>query len=258
MAVSEPRPQPAVSPWSDRVVWGLIGVLGLLFVGLMIYRFRSHDRHELDADRVAELQTASPNSPALPAAGADWPQWRGPNRDGVSTETGLLAGWPEDGPRVLWSQPTGAGYSSVVVAQGRAITMAQDGEDEAVVCWDAATGDELWRFRYAAHFRHSVYRDGPRSTPTIVGEHVFTVGGTGVMHCLKLFPPTAAGAAVWRKDLLEEFRGPQLDWGVSFSPLVDNGLVFVMPGGPDGKAHRGAGPGERPDCLARFRRPRQL
>jgi outer membrane protein assembly factor BamB len=233
MAVSEPRPHSVA--WSGALVWALIAILGLMFTGLTVYRVRSRDLTEIDVDKLRELSAAPLKADAEPKphpAKGDWPQWRGPNRDGVSTETGLLTAWPQDGPKVLWSQPTGDGYSGVVVANGCAFTMVQDGEDEAVVCWDAAGGQERWRFKYPAHFRYPKYGDGPRSTPSIAGEYIFTVGGTGIMHCLKAFTTNPAGEKVWRKDLLADFGGPLLDWGICFSPLEEKGRVFIMPGGP--------------------------
>jgi outer membrane protein assembly factor BamB len=236
MSVSVPRPHTrAPSRWTDRLVWGVIILCGLMFAGLAVYRIQSGDLNEVNEERVHELSAAATRPmPSSAAPGTAWPQWRGPNRDGISPETGLLAAWPEAGLNVMWSQPTGDGYSSVAVADGCAVTMLQDGKDEAVVCWEAASGTELWRFRYPAHFRHKMYGDGPRSTPAIAGEHVYTVGGTGVVHCLKLRPASPAGEAVWHKDLQQEFGASVIEWGISFSPLVDNGLVYLMPGGPNG------------------------
>jgi outer membrane protein assembly factor BamB len=244
MAVSEPRPQTAVrsASWADRVVWGLIALLALMFAGLTLYRIRNGDIDEANPQQLTELQAAAPKAPRVAApTGGDWPQWRGSNRDGVSTETGLLTTWPDEGPKVLWKAPLSPpeslkvnGYSSVVLAHGRAITMFQDDEYEAVICWDGATGAELWRFRYPAHFPHWQFGDGPRSTPAIAGDRVYTVGGTGILHCLKLFPAGPAGESIWTKNLLDEFDGKQLDWGIAFSPLVEKNLVFVMPGGKNG------------------------
>ena len=237
MAVSELRPQTVVrSRRGDYLIWGVIIVLGLLFAGLTAYRIRARDLDEASADKLRELSAAAAKTPAAAQTGMDWPQWRGPNRDGVSTETGLLESWPEQGLNVLWSQPSGDGYSSVVVANGRVVTMVQDGKDEAVVSWDAATGKELWRYKYPAHFRHRQFGDGPRSTPAIADDHVYTVGGTGIMHCLKLTTDRTNGEMVWRKDLRAEFGAPQLDWGISFSPLVEKERVYIMPGGPNGKS----------------------
>lgn len=236
MSVSEPCPHAAIpSRRGNSVVWALIVGLGLLLAGLAAYRIIARDLDEVNEEKrneaVGGKATPTPPHPK----GEGWPQWRGPNRDGVSTETGLLTAWPEDGPKVLWNTPVGEGYSSVVVANGYVFTMLQDGDYEAVVCWEAETGRERWRFKYPARFRNQ-YGNGPRSTPAIAGEHIYTVGGTGIMHCLKAFTTNPAGEVVWHKDLLEEFAGRSPEWGVAFSPLVDVGLVFVMPGGPDGRA----------------------
>jgi outer membrane protein assembly factor BamB len=173
-------------------------------------------------------------------ARADWPQWRGPHRDGVSCETGLCFNWTAEGPPVVWRQPIGRGFSSPVVAAGRLYTMDQEetgnGTEpaqsfECVVCLDAATGVELWRFRYPTRYDER-FGPGPRSTPCVDGESVYAVGATGVLHCLDV----ATGRSVWLKDLLKEFAAPLPQYGVSFSPLVDGNLVFVMPGGPGGNA----------------------
>ncbi|MCI0464865.1 MAG: PQQ-like beta-propeller repeat protein [Gemmataceae bacterium] len=193
-----------------------------------------------DPEQLARLKEAVLPVPKVPASPgvihSDWPQWRGVYRDGISRETGLLSEWPADlGQRKVWEQPAGAGYSALVVANGRACTIFQDGEQEAVVCWDALTGKELWRFRYPARYDNS-YGNGPRSTPTIEGDRVYTVGGTGIMHCLSLRPQAATGEMLWRRDLLTDFGAPNLQWGVSFSPLVREALVFVNPGGPGGNS----------------------
>jgi outer membrane protein assembly factor BamB len=231
MSSSEPRTLPPASRgWGTVAVWVLIVVCVLVFSGLTVYHLRARNRSTIDPELEKELVEAI-QEPPYP--GPDWPQWRGPNRDGVSRETGLLDEWPDDGPTELWSKPTGKGYSGVVVARGRVFTMVQDGEDEAVVCWDAQTGQERWRFKYPAHLRHA-YGDGPRSTPAIDGEHIYTVGGSGIMHCLKAFTENPAGERVWRKDLMDEFTAKPPEWGVAFSPLVEKGLVYVMPGGPGG------------------------
>jgi outer membrane protein assembly factor BamB len=237
MPPPEPRPQLLDPPRSGGcVVWGLIVVCSLVFAGLTTYRVLSHDPNEVNPEKLAELASAAPR-PDVKATqpGSEWPQWRGPNRDGVSTETDVRTDWPDGGPKVLWERKTGEGFSSVVVSNGRAFTMFQDGPDEAVVCWDAETGQERWRFKYPAQYKND-YGNGPRSTPAIAGDQLYAVGGTGIMHCLQAFTDSPAGEMVWRKDLLEEFGGELLTWGVAFSPLVEKGLVFVMPGGPGGNA----------------------
>jgi outer membrane protein assembly factor BamB len=167
----------------------------------------------------------------------DWPQWRGPDRDGVSAATNLLARWPSDllSRRKLWRRPAGDGYSAVAAAAGRAYTLMQDGADEAVVCWDAGDGRELWRFRYPSRFVNN-QGSGPRSTPTVDGDVVYTVGATGLMHCLRTRPAGPRGQVVWRRDLLQDFGAGNLTWGVSFSPLVVGNRVYVNPGGPAGNS----------------------
>ncbi len=224
--------------WARRVQLVAIVVLALVFVFLTGYHILFKDRTFTDPELMRALQDQSFEgdiSSASKGRPGDWPQWRGPNRDGLSWETGLRATWPADGPPLLWSKPVGTGYSCVAIAGGRAFTLMQEGSDEAAVCWNAETGQELWRFHYAALYRNS-YGDGPRSTPTVDGERVYTVGGTGVLHCLKTNPASTTGEKIWRHDLLTEFNADNLQWGVSFSPLVDGGLVYTNPGGPNGNS----------------------
>ncbi|MBI3410717.1 MAG: PQQ-binding-like beta-propeller repeat protein [Planctomycetes bacterium] len=208
-------------------------LLLLVIAGLTAYVLFEKDwaKSEIDDTRLNELSNT-----ALPEAGSstgDWPQWRGPKRDGVSSEKGLLAAWPADGPKELWRQPAGKGYSTLAVSRGRVFTVFQDGDSEAVCSWDAETGKELWRFRYPARYVNG-YGNGPRSTPTIAGDLLYAVGGTGMMHCLKAFTDNPAGEKVWRRDLLSDFGAKNLQWGVSFSPLVEGDLVYTNPGGPNG------------------------
>jgi outer membrane protein assembly factor BamB len=102
---------------------------------------------------------------------------------------------------------------------------------ECVVCLDAHTGNEIWRFRYPNHFDER-FGPGPRSTPAIDGEFVYAVGPTGIMHCLR----AGSGERIWRRDLLDDFQGRPMQYGVAFSPLVDGNYVYVAPGGPAGNS----------------------
>lgn len=156
---------------------------------------------------------------------ADWPQWLGPNRNGASPETGLLSDWPANGPKVVWKVEGGDGYSTVVVAGGRAITMVQRGDEEQVLALDAATGKEIWKQRAGPAFKNN-YGNGPRSTPTIDGTNVYVTSVTGPVLCLE----AATGKVVWQKDLLKEFEAKNITWGLSASPLVQGNLVLVEPG----------------------------
>lgn len=160
----------------------------------------------------------------------DWPQWCGPHRDGTAPGKGFPTRWPVDGLPVLWKVKGGPGVSSLAIAAGRAITLFQDGDEEVVVCWDALTGKELWRFPYESRFTKEVV--GPRSTPTIDGDRVYTVGARGRLSCLNV----ASGKEVWHSDLMADFDAPLPQWGFSFSPLVEGDLLLTSPGGPDGKS----------------------
>jgi outer membrane protein assembly factor BamB len=211
----------------------VIGLLTFVLAGLALYHYRRLDRADVNADQAKELAEQKLVEPVTD--NRDWPQWRGPNRDGVSTETDLLKSWPSEGPKVLWEQKTGEGFASVAVSKGRAFTIYQDGPNETVACWDAETGKEHWRFSYACDYRND-YGNGPRATPSVAGEFVYTVGGTGIMHCLKGFTDQSTGEVVWRKDLAKEFHADTPKWGVAFSPLVEGEHVYIQPGGPSGNS----------------------
>jgi outer membrane protein assembly factor BamB len=219
--------------WRTACLWAALALF-FVFAALAALVYL-RDPSYSDAARLEELRHA--HLAEHKATTTDWPQWRGPNRDGVSADKDLLARWPADllTARKLWERPAGAGFSSVAVAGGRAYTLMQDGDSEAVVCWDAPTGKELWRFRYPCRYVNGM-GSGPRATPTVDGDVVYTVGGTGLLHCLKTHPASPAGELVWGKDLLKLFGARNLQWGVSFSPLVLGERVYVNPGGPGGNS----------------------
>ncbi len=189
--------------------------------------------YQADVRLLARLSEASFVPPTDAARAADdWPQWRGPNRDGVARGTGLLSSWPSDGPRVVWKAETGEGYSSPIVAGGRVFLLVQQGENEAVVCRDAGDGRELWRHAYPARFHNAEAGTGPHSTPAVAGDCVYTVGATGKFHCLDV----RTGTVRWVHDLLAEFQVTNQEYGVSFSPLIEGNRVVTMPGGPNGSS----------------------
>ena len=229
--ISAGASRPRRSRWQ---LWA-IGILAAVFLLQVVYQLFFTNRSFADMERLKALGKLSMAPAKAKGDSKDWPGWRGPNRDGVSPATNFLTDWSPSGPPKLWEKPTGGGYSSLAVVAGRVYTLLQDGQDEAAVCWDAKDGTELWRYRYPAFYRHN-YGNGPRSTPMVDGDFVYTVGGTGILHCLKTKPATPAGEMVWKKDLLTEFGAPNLKWGVSFSPLVEGDLVYTMPGGPDGNS----------------------
>lgn len=159
---------------------------------------------------------------------ANWPQWRGPNRDGVSKETGLLKQWPAEGPPLVWKATgAGRGYSSFSVANGRLFTMGLRGDREFVVAFDVVTGKEAWATPHGNAF-HNDQGDGPRGTPTIDGDRVYALGGNGDLSALD----TRTGKVIWSKNILQEFGARNIQWGISESPLIVGNKLLVNPGGP--------------------------
>jgi outer membrane protein assembly factor BamB len=168
-------------------------------------------------------------SEAAAQANADWPQWRGPNRDGISKETGLLKQWPASGPPLVWKATgAGGGYSSMSIAGGRLFTMGVRSGREYVVAFDIANGKEVW-----ATANGSVYSndrgDGPRGTPTVEGDRLYALGGNGDLSCMD----TKTGKVVWTINILQKFGGENPRWGISESPLVIGDKVLVNAGGRD-------------------------
>jgi outer membrane protein assembly factor BamB len=165
-------------------------------------------------------------SAALAVEGGDWSQYRGPHRNGVSSETGLLRSWPASGPEIAWRVALGEGYSGIAVQGERVYTLYGREGDEWAAAFEAASGKEVWRTRLDAN-RPDGYGGGPRSTPTVEGDLVFALGASG-----KLAALSAAGGEVrWRKDLVAELGARVPRWGVASSPIVEGDLLLVEVGG---------------------------
>lgn len=167
----------------------------------------------------------------------DWPQFRGPDRTGVSTEKGLLKVWPKGGPALAWKfEKAGLGFSSVSVAKGFVYTLGTDEKftDEYVIAIDEKTGKEKWRVKIGPLFTfdQNEWGDGPRSTPTVDGDLLFALGGQGDLVCVDV---AKDGKEVWRKNMAKDFGGVMMtQWGYSESPLVDGELLLCTPGGANG------------------------
>ena len=166
----------------------------------------------------------------------DWPQWRGPNRDAVCTETGLLQKWPKDGPTLLWSarevngkDKLGNGMSSVVFAGGRIYTLGDRDGAGNVICLDEATGKVLW----VTPISPPNGGDGPggaRCTPTVDGNRLYALSPHGILACVD----TQKGNLLWKKDYKKDFGGHMMSgWNYSESPLVDGDKLICTPGGKD-------------------------
>ena len=167
---------------------------------------------------------------------ADWPQWQGPDRNAVSKETGLMKQWPASGPAVVWTAAgLGAGYGSMAVAGDRvylqgARASATDSrrgsaQASAVIALNRADGKEVWS-KALGRTENNDQGPGPRGTPTVDGDRLYVLSEAGDLYCLKI-----DGAEVWHRNILTDFRGQQLRWLISESPLVDGVAVVVAPGG---------------------------
>jgi outer membrane protein assembly factor BamB len=173
----------------------------------------------------------------------DWPQWLGPRRDGVWRETGILDKFPKDGPKVLWRTPVGYGYAGPAVADGRVFVtdfvpdpgakMPASGFKnppvpgrERVQCLEEKSGKVLWTHDYKCTYEVG-YCGGPRATPTVHGDKVYTLGTMGDLRCLE----ATTGKLLWSKNFMTDYRAPIQQWGFSASPLVDGDKLICLVGG---------------------------
>jgi outer membrane protein assembly factor BamB len=188
----------------------------------------------LHSARAADSGTGASSPSAVQASSFDWPQFRGPNRDGISKETGLLKEWPKDGPPLAWkAKGIGGGYSLVSVANGRIYTMGDNKDGSSYVhALEEKTGKILWSTKLG-RAGGGIDRDpqhiGTRCTPTVDGERLYVLGQYGDLACL-----TTDGKEVWRTNLVEDYGGEVQQWAYSESPLIDGNKVIVTPGGRNG------------------------
>ena len=181
-------------------------------------------------------------SSALPAAARadDWPQWMGPRRDNVWREEGVVAAFPATGPAVVWRTPVAGGYAGAAVAGGRVFVTDYVTEadvkvanferktstgKERVLCLDEATGRVLWKHEYPVTYTIA-YPAGPRCTPTVHGDHVYTLGAEGDLFCLD----TATGRVVWARDFKKDYATKAALWGWASHPLVDGERLVCVVG----------------------------
>jgi outer membrane protein assembly factor BamB len=155
------------------------------------------------------------------AFAADWPRWRGPEANGISSET--AAPWSGAGPKKLWQAEVGLGFSSISVAQGRAYTMGFVPDSDVVTCLDAITGKLIWKHAEPGEQMENVYEGGPNATPTVDGGTVFTFTRRGDVCALD----AATGTLIWRRELAKELGAKMPTWGFSSSPLVEGRIVVL-------------------------------
>ena len=161
------------------------------------------------------------------AVGMDWPQWRGPDRTGLSRETGLLKQWPPSGPPLVWSSANlGAGYGSMAVTGDYVFVQGLRGRDSILSVLNRADGKSVWS-KIVGPGGENDRGSGPRGTPTVDGDRVYVLTETGELVCLRI----QDAGIVWRRNMLKEFSGRNINWLLSESPLIDGNNVIVSPGG---------------------------
>lgn len=172
----------------------------------------------------------------LGVAAADWPQFRGPNRDGTWNETGILEAFPGDGLKICWRHPVGGGFSSPVVAQGRAfvfdVELTKPTSRERLHCYDEKTGKVLWDYIYEEHYGEWTFVPergaGPTATPIVEQNRIYTVGANGWVHCLDV----RNGKVIWERNLWQEYTVEEM--GCRPSPLIEGSLLIVFTGARPG------------------------
>lgn len=183
--------------------------------------------------RAADAAGASSPSQVKSAASFDWPQFRGPNRDGISKETGLLKEWPKDGPPLAWKvKGLGTGHSSVSVVNGRIYTMGDGPDGSYVRALEEKSGKIFWSTklgRSGGGSDRDPNRTGTRCTPTVNGERLYVLGQYGELACL-----STDGKEIWRADLVGDYGGKVQQWAYAESPLIDGDKVICTPGGRKG------------------------
>lgn len=173
------------------------------------------------------FQADSDSIPNAQKQTADYPQFLGPSRNGVVTSIKLNLDWAAHPPKLIWRRPVGAGWSGFAVVGNTAITQEQEGDWEKVVAYNLHTAEMLWSHQDHARYYTAAAGLGPRATPTISGNSVYTLGSTGILNCLDF----ETGEQRWTKNIFEENAAEPPPWGISISPLVLDELVIVSAGG---------------------------
>lgn len=162
----------------------------------------------------------------------DYPQFLGPHRNATLEGIKLESDWSQYQPKLLWRVPVGEAYSAFAVVGHSAVTQEQKGEDETVACYNLLTGKEKWRHSARARYETAIAGIGPRATPTISGNRVYSFGATGILTCLDL----ETGQEIWSRDTVKETDARVKEWGMSGSPLVLEDKVIVSPGGQNAQS----------------------
>ena len=165
---------------------------------------------------------------AASSMGAEWPQFLGPTRDGVYSGSELAESWPRNGPPALWQAKVGEGFSGPVVSSGKVIVFHRVEDQEIVECLEALTGKSLWKTGYPTRYRDDFgFDEGPRATPAIADQRVYTYGAEGMLQAVDL----ATGKKLWSVDTKKDFGAPKGFFGIACSPLIEGKAVLLGVGG---------------------------
>lgn len=214
----------------------VLGVRRVEFSGDMVptfdFRWRTDRFAVLEEHRGGQRAAAELAPISAQVAPGDVLEYRGPRHDGIVPGPKLARDWTANPPRLVWRQPVGGGYASFVVVGPTLVTIEQRRDNEAIVAYDADTGIERWVYEYPALFHETMGGDGPRATPTFHDGKLYSLGATGVLSCLDF----VTGKPLWSFNILKENECGNLDWAMSGSPLVYDGVVLVNPGNQHGSA----------------------
>lgn len=162
----------------------------------------------------------------------DFAQFMGRDRNGSVAGPALARDWQARPPQLIWRKAVGPGWSGFAVQGTAALTQEQRADQELVVCYNLLTGQVVWSHADEAHYRTTIAGEGPRATPTIAGNRVYTLGATGILNCLEL----STGKLIWKKDIVVENGSKVPEWGFSGSPLIVDHRVIVSAGGTNGRS----------------------
>jgi outer membrane protein assembly factor BamB len=165
---------------------------------------------------------------SAPIQAGDWPRFLGPAGDGKSTETGLDLHWSESGPQLVWEVEVGDGYTMPAIADGRLFEFDRRGDQAHLICREAATGKQIWSRQYLTEYEDLYgYSTGPRGTPVVDGDRVYTYGVEGKLRCHAV----RDGELIWEVDTVEKFNVVQNFFGVGTTPIIEGDLLITMVGG---------------------------